>query len=102
MEVLGPKLHYTLCNWGQVLRSNNNLFYDGLQNGEGIAGSKTAFSFTPLESPSIYAGDVRNRKPQLLIEDGLKTLPFLTGFISLMSFLFFDPLIPNIITSMVL
>ena len=36
--------------------------------------------FTPLESPSIYAGDGGNRKHQLLIEGGVKTLPFLTGF----------------------
>jgi L-lactate dehydrogenase complex protein LldG len=38
------------------------------------------FSFTPLESPSIYAGDAGNRKHQLLIEDSLKALPSLTGF----------------------
>ena len=38
------------------------------------------FSFTPLESPSIYAGDAGNRKHQPLIEGGVKTLPFLTGF----------------------
>ena len=36
--------------------------------------------FTPLESPSIYAGDSRNRKHQLLIEGGVKAQPFLTGF----------------------
>jgi hypothetical protein len=43
--------------------------------------------FTPLENPSIYAGDGRNRKHQLLIpacrqagRGGGKTLPFLTGF----------------------
>ena len=36
--------------------------------------------FTPLESPSIYAGDGGNRKHQLLIEGGVKALPFLTGF----------------------
>jgi len=35
--------------------------------------------FTPLESPSIYAGDGGNRKHQLLIEGGVKPLPFLTG-----------------------
>jgi len=35
--------------------------------------------FTPLESPSIHAGDGGNRKHQLLIEDGIKVLPFLTG-----------------------
>ena len=39
------------------------------------------YFFTPLESPSIYAGDGGNRKHQLLIEGGVKTLPFLTGFI---------------------
>jgi hypothetical protein len=31
--------------------------------------------FTPLESPSIYAGDGRNRKHQLSIEGGVKALP---------------------------
>jgi hypothetical protein len=36
--------------------------------------------FTPLESPSIYAADGRNRKHQLLIEGGVKALPFLKGF----------------------
>jgi len=36
--------------------------------------------FTPLESPSIYAGDGGNRKHQLLIEDGVKAPPLLTGF----------------------
>lgn len=36
--------------------------------------------FTPLESPRIYTGDVRNRKHQLLFEGGVKALPFLTGF----------------------
>jgi len=36
--------------------------------------------FTPLESPSIYAGDGRNRKHQLLIEGGVKVPPPLTGF----------------------
>jgi len=29
-------------------------------------------SFTPLESPGIYAGDVINRKHQLLVKVGLK------------------------------
>ena len=38
------------------------------------------FMFTPLESPSIYAGGGGNRKRQLLIEGGVKALPFLTGF----------------------
>jgi len=37
-------------------------------------------SFTPLESPRIYTGDVRNRKHQLLVGGGVKALPFLTGF----------------------
>ena len=41
--------------------------------------------FTPLESPSIYAEDGRNRKHQLLIEDEVKALPFLTEFTSLLS-----------------
>jgi L-lactate dehydrogenase complex protein LldG len=41
------------------------------------------FSFTPLESPSIYAGDAENRKEQFLIGDRVKTPPFLTGFTSL-------------------
>jgi len=45
---------------------------------EGFA--HTAPRFTPLESPGIYAGDGINRKCQLLIEDGVKALPFLTGF----------------------
>jgi hypothetical protein len=84
------------------LQSNKNVFYNGLRNGEGNVGPEIAFLFTPLESPSIYAGDVRNRKPQLLIEDGVKALPFLTGFTWLMSLLFFDRLISNIIASMVL
>jgi hypothetical protein len=39
-----------------------------------------AETFTPLESPSIYAGYVRNRKHQFLIEGRVKALPFLTGF----------------------
>jgi len=37
-------------------------------------------SFTPLENPRIYTGDVRNIKYQLLVEGGVKALPFLTGF----------------------
>jgi methylenetetrahydrofolate--tRNA-(uracil-5-)-methyltransferase len=36
--------------------------------------------FTPLENPSIYARDVKNRKHQLPIESRVKALPFLTGF----------------------
>jgi hypothetical protein len=36
--------------------------------------------FTPLESPSIYAGGGRNRKHQIFNEGGVKALPFLTGF----------------------
>jgi hypothetical protein len=36
--------------------------------------------FIPLESPSIYAGDVRNKKHQLLIGGRVKAQPFLTGF----------------------
>jgi len=36
--------------------------------------------FTPLESPSIYAGYGGNGKYQLPIEGGVKALPFLTGF----------------------
>jgi len=36
--------------------------------------------FTPLESPSIYAGSGRNRKDQIFNEGGVKALPFLTGF----------------------
>jgi hypothetical protein len=35
--------------------------------------------FNPLESPSIYGEDCGNRKHQLLIEGGVKALPFLTG-----------------------
>jgi len=38
--------------------------------------------FTPLESASIYAGDDRIRKHQLLIEGRVKALIFLTGFAS--------------------
>jgi len=45
-----------------------------------ISQAKATLSFTPLESPSIYAGDGENRKHQLLIEGGVKALPFLTGF----------------------
>jgi hypothetical protein len=37
-------------------------------------------TFTPLESPSIYAGACGNRKHQLLLEGGVKALTFLTGF----------------------
>jgi hypothetical protein len=36
--------------------------------------------FTPLESPSIYAGDAINRKYQILVEGEVKALCFLTGF----------------------
>jgi hypothetical protein len=39
--------------------------------------------FTPLESPSIYAGDDGNKKHQFLFDGMVKTLPFLTGFIQL-------------------
>jgi hypothetical protein len=52
----------------------------------GIAFIKGRFSdfnyleFTPLESPGIYAGDGKNRKHQLLIEGGVKALPFQTGY----------------------
>ncbi len=45
--------------------------------------------FTPLESPSIYAGDGRNRKHQLLIKGGVKALAFLTGFILIVLFFSF-------------
>jgi len=41
------------------------------------------FSFTPLETPSIYTEDAGNTKHQPLIEGGVKTPPFLTGFTSL-------------------
>jgi hypothetical protein len=37
-------------------------------------------TFAPLESPSIYAGDGRNRKHPLVTEGGVKAMPFLTGF----------------------
>jgi hypothetical protein len=37
-------------------------------------------SFSALESLDIYTGDVRNRKHQLLVEGGLKVLPFSKGF----------------------
>jgi len=36
--------------------------------------------FAPLEGSSIHIEDGRNRKHQLLIEGGVKALPFLTGF----------------------
>jgi len=36
--------------------------------------------FTPLDPPSIYGGNGRNRKHQLLMEDGVKDPAFLTGF----------------------
>jgi hypothetical protein len=51
--------------------------------GKGISSKEATpydLRFTPLESPSIYAGDGGNRKHQLLIEGGVKALPFLTGF----------------------
>ena len=41
--------------------------------------------FTPLENPSIYVEDGGKRKPQLIIEDKGKALPFLTGFILLIT-----------------
>jgi len=50
-----------------------------LQKEVGPSDQKTN-SFTPLESPRIYTGDVRNRKHQLLVEGGVIALPFLTGF----------------------
>jgi len=37
-------------------------------------------TFTPLESPGIYAVDYINRKHQLPIEGGVKAPSFLTGF----------------------
>jgi methylenetetrahydrofolate--tRNA-(uracil-5-)-methyltransferase len=39
--------------------------------------------FTPLESTSIYARDVKDRKHQLPVE-GVKTMPFLTRFTPLL------------------
>jgi hypothetical protein len=45
-----------------------------------LMGRRGNVSFTPLESSSIYAGAGGNRKYQLLIEGGVKALPFLTGF----------------------
>ena len=50
---------------------------------------KTLSIFTPLESPSIYAGDGRNRKHQLLMKGGVKALAFLTGFILIVLFFSF-------------
>ncbi|MCJ7705083.1 MAG: D-alanyl-D-alanine carboxypeptidase [Desulfobacterales bacterium] len=50
---------------------------------------KTLLIFTPLESPSIYAGDGRNRKHQLLMKGGVKALAFLTGFILIVLFFSF-------------
>ncbi|MDP2968686.1 MAG: D-alanyl-D-alanine carboxypeptidase family protein [Deltaproteobacteria bacterium] len=54
-----------------------------------IRSQKTFSMFTPLESPSIYAGDGRNRKHQLLIKGGVKALAFLTGFILIVLFFSF-------------
>jgi hypothetical protein len=34
----------------------------------------------PVRKPQHLCGDSRNRKHQLLIEDRVKALPFLTGF----------------------
>jgi hypothetical protein len=39
--------------------------------------------FTQLESPIIYAGDVRKRKYQILIEGRVKALSSLAGCTSL-------------------
>ena len=50
---------------------------------------KTLLIFTPLESPSIYARDGRNRKHQLLMKGGVKALAFLTGFILIVLFFSF-------------
>ena len=69
----------------------NNSLLDGVEGritftcgheiGHWILHRKYLFGqFTPLESPSIYAGDGGNRKHQLLIEDGVKAPPLLTGF----------------------
>jgi hypothetical protein len=40
---------------------------------------KTGFLFTPLESPTIYAGDGRKRKHQFLIEGGGQNPPLSNG-----------------------
>jgi hypothetical protein len=37
-----------------------------------VKDASPGFSFTPLESPDIYAGDVINRKYQLLVKAGSK------------------------------
>jgi D-alanyl-D-alanine carboxypeptidase (penicillin-binding protein 5/6) len=50
---------------------------------------KTLLIFTPLENPSIYARDGRNRKHQLLMKGGVKALAFLTGFILMVLFFSF-------------
>ena len=56
-------------------------FTCGHEIGHWILHRKYLFDqFTPLESPSIYAGDGGNRKHQLLIEGGVKPLPLLPGF----------------------
>jgi len=44
--------------------------------------------FTPLERPIIYSRNGGKRKPQLIIEDKGKALPFLTGFILLITIFF--------------
>ena len=50
---------------------------------------KTLSVFTPLESPSIYAGDGRNGKHQILIKGGVKALLFLMGFTLIVLFFSF-------------
>jgi hypothetical protein len=52
---------------------------------ENIFENRTGLIITLLESPSIYAGDGRNRKPELLSEGGVKAPSFLTGFTPLES-----------------
>ena len=56
----------------------NKLIY-----GYDLQGLSPKTVFTPLESPSIYAADIRNKEHQLLREGRVKALPFLTGFTSL-------------------
>ena len=58
--------------------------------------------FTPLESPSIDAADDRIRKHQLLIQGGVKTLIFLSGFTeSQATFKLFSSSLPPLIDSSV-
>ena len=49
---------------------------------QGIEMHTLPLIFTPSESPSIYAGDGRNKGINSFMEGRVKALPFLTGFTS--------------------